>query len=92
MTTFLEEVVGESTWMFPFELGCTNDGSKTGEIKAQGGPIGSSEIGKNKGEITSIAIGKGDATFDSVGNHSPPRLECENFGEPPPSKGKGIEK
>jgi hypothetical protein len=28
MTTFLEEVVGESTWMLPLELGCTDDGIK----------------------------------------------------------------
>jgi hypothetical protein len=28
MTTFLEEVAEESTWMLPFELGCTNDGNK----------------------------------------------------------------
>jgi hypothetical protein len=45
-----------------------------------------------KVKITSIATGKGNATFDSVGNHNPPRLECENFNEPPPSKDKGIER
>jgi hypothetical protein len=28
MTTFSEEIVGESTWMLPLELGCTNDGNK----------------------------------------------------------------
>ncbi len=28
MTIFLEEVARESTWMLPFELGCTNDANK----------------------------------------------------------------
>lgn len=28
MTTFLEEVAEEPTWMLPLELGCTNDGNK----------------------------------------------------------------
>jgi hypothetical protein len=28
MTTFLEEVVGKSTWMLAFELGYIDDGNK----------------------------------------------------------------
>jgi len=28
MTTFSEEVDGESTWMLPLELGCIDDGNK----------------------------------------------------------------
>jgi hypothetical protein len=28
MTTFSKEVVRESTWMFPLELSCINDGNK----------------------------------------------------------------
>jgi hypothetical protein len=28
MTTFSEEVAGESTWMLPLKLGCTNYGNK----------------------------------------------------------------
>jgi hypothetical protein len=28
MTTFSKEVIRESTWMLPLELGCTYDGNK----------------------------------------------------------------
>ncbi len=70
MTTFSKEVVGESTWMVPLELGCINDGNKgivaskgatirgfkIGETKARKGPPSSRIVGDGKGEITSIAI------------------------------------
>ncbi len=48
-------------------------------------------VGDGKGEITSITIGKGNATFDNVRNLSPLRFEYENFDKPLPSKGKGNE-
>ncbi len=105
MTTFLEEVVGESTWMLPLELGCTNDGNKRtvawkgattwrfriGETKAWKGPPSFSAVRDSKGEIKSTTIGKEYATFDSVGNCSWPRHECEDCHKPPPLERKGIE-
>jgi len=105
MTTFSKEVVGKSTWMLPLELSCIDDGNKgivaskdattwrfqTKEIKTWKGPPSFSAIGNDKGEITSVAIGEGNATFNSIGNHNPPSFECEDFDEPSPSKGKGIE-
>lgn len=105
MTTFLEEVAGESTWMLPFELGCTNDGNKgtiawkgattwrfrIGKTKAWKGPPSFSVVGNGKGEITLVAIGEKDATFDNVGNHNQPRHECVDSHKPPPLESKGIE-
>ncbi len=79
----------ETKWLL--HKGCNNLNIWTKEIKTWKGPLGSSVIGDGKGEITLIAIGKGNGTFDSVKNCSPSSLECENFNEPLPSKGKGIE-
>ncbi len=100
MTTFSEEVVAKSTWcMLPFELGCTNDGNK-GTIASKGvatwrfkigetitwkGPPSFSAVKDGKGEITSTATKEEYATFDSVGNRSWLRHECEDFHKPPPS-------
>ncbi len=91
--------------MLPLELGCTNDGNKgtivskdaitwrfqNKEVKTRKGPPSSNSIRDGKREITLVAIEERNVTFDSVGNCSPPRLECEDFDEPPPSKCKGIE-
>jgi hypothetical protein len=38
MTTFSKEVVGESTWMLPLELGCIDDGNK-GIVASKGATI-----------------------------------------------------
>ncbi len=98
MTTISKEVAGESTWMLPLELGCTNYGNKgiaaskgatiwgfrTKEKKAREGPPSYRIVGNGKGEITSIAIKQGDASFDNIGNCSPLRFECEGFNEPSP--------
>lgn len=100
MTTFLEEVAAKSTWcMLPLELGCINDGNegtiaskgvaiwrfKIRETKTWKGPPNFNAIKDGKGEITSVTTKKEYATFDSVGNRSRPKHECEDFHKPPPS-------
>lgn len=86
--------------MLALELGCTNDGNKrivaskgvttwrfrTRETKSQEGPPCSNVVADGKGEITSIVTKEEDVTFNNVGNHSPPKLECEDFEKPSPSK------
>jgi hypothetical protein len=56
------------------------------EMKTQKGPPSFKILGDGKGEITSIAIREGDASFDNIQNRSPLRLECEGFNEPLPSE------
>jgi hypothetical protein len=71
--------------MSPLRLGCIDDGNKgtiaskdattwkfrIKKIKTWKGPLGSNVIRNSKGEITLVAIGEGNVTFDSVGNHNP---------------------
>ncbi len=91
--------------MLALELGCTDDGNKgiatskgvttwgfrTIETKSQEGQPCSNVVANGKGEITSIVIKEEDVTFNNVGNHSPPKLEYEDYDKPLPSKGRGIE-
>ncbi len=113
MITFSKEVARQSTLILPLDLGCTDDQNKRivasrvhqledlelEKQKQEKAHQVLGQIGDGKCEVTSIAIGEGDAAFDigegdvafdSVGNCNPPKLESKNFNEPSPSKGKGI--
>ncbi len=78
MITFSKEVTRQSTLILPLDLGCTDDQNKRivasrvhqledlelEKQKQEKSHQVLGQIGDGKCEVTSIAIGKGDAAFD----------------------------